>query len=194
MKTNLILASSSPYRAELLRRLRLPFSVVRPSTDEAARPGELPEALARRLSIAKAQDVARNAAGCVVIGSDQVAELAGEAINKPGSLALARAQLRRLSGQTLVFHSGLAVLDTRSGRCEDAVVPTTVRFRRLSDAAIERYLELEPAFDCAGSAKAEGLGIALLESVRSEDPTALIGLPLITLTTMLQQCQIELPA
>jgi len=179
----LILASTSPYRRELLARLRLPFDVIAPEVDETQLPGEAPEALALRLALAKAQAVAGRHPGCVVIGADQVASVDGDAIGKPGSHAAARAQLRRLSGRTVAFHSALAVTD--GVRAASRNVITECRFRNLSDAAIESYLLREQPYDTAGSAKAEGLGIALMASMQSDDPTAIIGLPLIVLTTML---------
>lgn len=179
----LILASTSPYRREMLARLRLPFTAVPPEVDETPQPGERPEALALRLSLAKAQAVASLHPGCVVIGSDQVATVDGEPIGKPGSHDKAREQLRRLSGRTVAFHSALAVTD--GTRAESRDVVTECRFRTLSDAAIESYLLREKPYDTAGSAKAESLGIALMAEMRSDDPTAIIGLPLIALTEML---------
>lgn len=179
----LILASTSPYRRELLSRLRLPFDTIAPGVDETPRPGEQPAELALRLAVAKAQAVSAAHAGAVVIGSDQVATVDGEAIGKPGDFERARAQLRRLSGREVAFHSALAVTDGRHTVQDDIV--THCRFRALSDAAIDAYLHAETPFDTAGSAKAESLGIALMESIRSEDPTAIIGLPLIALTGML---------
>jgi len=181
----LILASTSPYRREMLARLQLPFDVVAPAVDETPLPGEPPEALALRLALTKAQAVCRRHPGCVVIGSDQVATTDGEAIGKPGSHAAARAQLRRLSGRTVVFHSALAVTD--GARAASRNVVTECRFRVLDEAAIESYLLREQPYDTAGSAKAEGLGIALMASMRSDDPTAIIGLPLIALTTLLAE-------
>jgi len=180
---HLILASTSPYRRAMLTRLRLPFTTVAPQVDETSLPGERPEALALRLSKAKAQTVATQHPGCVVIGSDQVATVDGTTIGKPGTHDKARAQLRRLSGQTVVFHSALAV--TNGVRTEACDVITECRFRTLSDAAIESYLLREQPYDTAGSAKAESLGIALMASMHSDDPTAIIGLPLIALTAML---------
>jgi len=179
----LILASTSPYRRELLARLQLPFDVVAPEVDETPLAGETPEALALRLALAKAQAVSHRYSGCVVIGSDQVATIDGEAIGKPGSHAAARVQLRRLSGRTVLFYSALAMTD--GVRAASRNVVTECRFRDLRDAAIESYLLRERPYDTAGSAKAEGLGIALMASMQSNDPTAIIGLPLIALTTML---------
>lgn len=179
----LILASSSPYRRELLARLRLPFEAISPDVDETPQDGETPAALALRLSVAKAMAIATKHPGCVVIGSDQVATIDGQPIGKPGDFARAQAQLRMLAGQTVEFHSALAVTDGQ--RVEKTDVVTLCRFRPLSDAAIDAYLRAEAPFDTAGSAKAESLGIALMESIRSDDPTAIIGLPLIALTGML---------
>jgi septum formation protein len=179
----LILASTSSYRRELLGRLRLPFAVVPPGVDETPRPGEAPADLALRLSVEKARAVAARHPGALVIGSDQVAMLDGEPIGKPGSLERAREQLARLSGREVEYHSALAVTD--GARVERGDVITRCRFRPLTPAAIEAYLRADQPFDSAGSAKAESLGIALMESVASDDPTAIIGLPLIALTGML---------
>jgi len=181
----LILASTSPYRREMLARLRLPFTTVAPDVDETPLPGERPEALALRLSQAKAQAVAQRHPGSVVIGSDQVATMDGEPIGKPGTHDKARAQLQRLSGRTVDFHSALALTD--GVRIESRNVVTACRLRTLSDAAIESYLLREHPYDTAGSAKAESLGIALMASMHSDDPTAIIGLPLIALTAMLAE-------
>jgi len=180
---HLILASTSVYRRGMLQRLGLPFSVEPPQVDETALPGETPPALALRLAEAKALAVAARRPGSVVIGSDQVATVDGEAIGKPGSHERAREQLRRLSGREVAFHSALAVTDGRRTERQDVV--TLCRFRELDDAAIESYLLRERPYDTAGSAKAEGLGIALMRSMDSSDPTAIIGLPLIALTGML---------
>ncbi|MBR8653784.1 septum formation protein Maf [Achromobacter sp. Marseille-Q0513] len=179
----LILASSSRYRKELLSRLRLPFIAISPDVDETPQPGETPEALALRLSVAKARAVVSAHPGCVVIGSDQVATVDGQPIGKPGDFERARVQLRALAGQTVEFHSALAVTD--GVRTEKADIVTRCRFRPLSDQAIDAYLRAEEPYDTAGSAKAESLGIALMESIQSDDPTAIIGLPLIALTSML---------
>lgn len=180
---SLILASSSRYRKELLARLRLPFSTVSPDVDETPQPGEAPAALALRLSIAKAMAVASKFPGSIIIGSDQVATVDGQPIGKPGDYSRAHAQLRALSGQTVEFHSALAVTDGQ--QVEKADIITRCRFRQLSDHAIDAYLRAEEPYDTAGSAKAESLGIALMESIQSDDPTAIIGLPLIELTRML---------
>lgn len=181
----LILASSSPYRRELLERLRRPFVVDLPAVDETPAAGEPPRALAMRLARAKARSVAARHRAGLVIGSDQVAACAGEVLNKPGDHATAMAQLARLSGREVTFFSALCVVDAASGREEEACVPVEVRYRALTPAVAAAYLELERPYDCVGSAKVEGLGITLMEEVRSDDPTALIGLPLIRLTTLL---------
>lgn len=183
----IVLASTSPYRADALRRLRLAFDISPSGVDESGLAGERPEQLAIRLSVAKAKAVASRHPEALVIGSDQVADLEGVAIGKPGNRAGAISQLQKLSGRTLVFHSGLALLDARTSHAESLSVPTTVIFRTLTLAEIESYVDREPAFDCAGSAKSEGLGIALLERVESSDSTALVGLPLIALTGMLMR-------
>ena len=182
----LILASTSRYRHELLARLRLPFTVESPGVDETARPGETPRALAQRLALAKARAVAERHPDALVIGSDQVAELDGLAIGKPGSHVRAVEQLRAMSGRSVVFHTAVAVLRLASGYSAQALVPVTVRLRRLGDGEIERYLRAEQPYDCAGSAKVETLGIALVEAVESDDPTALVGLPLIRTCAMLR--------
>jgi 7-methyl-GTP pyrophosphatase len=180
----IVLASTSPYRRELLQRLRLPFDVAAPAVDETRLPGEAPLALALRLANAKAMDVARRRPGDVVIGSDQVAELDGEPIGKPHTHDAALAQLERMQGRRLVFHTALAVASP-AGLVVDSI-PTTVTFRRLGRDELDAYLRAEQPYDCAGAAKIESLGIALVERVESDDPTALIGLPLIRLTSMLQ--------
>lgn len=180
----LVLASGSRYRAELLGRLGLPFQAWAPAVDESALPGESCAGTARRLARLKAEAALARHPGAWVIGSDQVAELDGQALGKPGTRENARAQLRAMRGRSVVFHTGLCLL--ANGRVHEALVPTQVAFRDLADAEIERYLDREPAFDCAGSAKSEGLGIALLASLRGDDPTALVGLPLIALASMLR--------
>ena len=187
----LILASTSRYRRELLERLRLPFDVAAPQVDETPRAGEAPRALALRLALAKAQAVAATQPGAVVIGSDQVADLDGEPIGKPGTHERAVAQLQRMRGRSVVFQTAVAVVCLASGFSASAVVPVTVRFRASSDAEIERYLRLEQPYDCAGSAKCETLGIALLDAIDSDDPTALIGLPLIRTLALLRQAGID---
>lgn len=179
----IVLASTSPYRRELLQRLRVPFDVLAPAVDEARRPGEAPLALALRLAEAKAMDVARRRPDDIVIGSDQVAELDGEAIGKPLAHEAALAQLERMQGRRLVFHTAVAVV--AHGQAVVESVPTAVTFRRLGRDALDAYLRSDQPYDCAGAAKIESLGIALVERVESDDPTALIGLPLIRLTSML---------
>lgn len=181
----LVLASTSRYRRALLERLGLPFVVAAPGVDESARPGETPAAAACRLAEAKARAVAGAHPHAVIIGSDQVADCDGEHIGKPGDHAAALAQLTRLSGRTVVFHTGLAVLDAATGRCRTALVDVRSTFRRLTAVEIETYLRREQPYDCAGSVRSEALGIALFDAIESNDPTALIGLPLIRLTTML---------
>jgi septum formation protein len=189
----IVLASTSPYRRELLQRLRLPFTIDSPRVDEQALRGEVPAATARRLALAKAEAVAARHAGAIVIGSDQVADVDGEPLSKPGTHAAALQQLRRMQGRDVVFHTALAVVGNDGAKQVD-VVPTVVRFRRLPEVQLEAYLRAEQPYDCAGAAKIESLGITLVESVRADDPTALIGLPLIRLTTMLAACGIVLPA
>lgn len=187
----LILASGSAYRRELLSRLRLPFEAVAPDIDEAPLPGEPPPFTALRLAKAKAMAVAERAPGALVIGSDQVATLDGQQIGKPGDHARALAQLQQMRGRQVVFHTALCLWDGRAGdpqaaaQVEDTIV--TVTFRDLPDAELDAYLRIEQPYDCAGSAKNEGLGIALIEKIESLDPTALTGLPLIALTGMLRR-------
>ncbi|MFN3566555.1 MAG: Maf family nucleotide pyrophosphatase [Burkholderiaceae bacterium] len=183
----IVLASTSPYRRELLQRLRLPFEVLAPRVDEAALVAETPHATALRLARAKADEVAARVSDALVIGADQVADVEGAALGKPGSHEAALDQLERMQGRTIVFHTALAVVDAARGTAIVDCVPTSVRFRRLPRAALEAYLRAERPYDCAGAAKIEGLGIALVEAVESDDPTALIGLPLIRLTSMLEE-------
>ena len=187
----LVLASTSRYRSELLQRLRLPFTVRAPGVDESARPGEAPRDLAWRLALAKADAIADLDRDAVVIGSDQVAELDGVAIGKPGDHARATEQLRSMRGRTVVFHTAVAVACMESGFRAAELAPVTVRFRDLSDGEIEHYLRAEQPYDCAGSAKAETLGIALLDAIESDDPTALIGLPLIRTSALLRRAGID---
>ena len=187
----LILASSSVYRRELLQRLRLPFECVSPAIDESARPDETPATTAVRLALKKARAVAAAHPQALIIGSDQVAELDGTPLGKPGNHANAVCQLRAMRGQRVVFHTALCLLDAASGRHQLENAVTTVLLRALTDAQIERYLQLEQPYDCAGSAKVESLGIALAEKITSNDPTALIGLPLIILVSMLKREGIE---
>lgn len=182
----LILASTSRYRRELLARLQLDFDVVAPEVDEAALADETPTQLAQRLALAKARAVARRRPDAIVIGSDQVADLAGRAIGKPGSHAGAVEQLRAMRGNTIQFRTAVAVVCASTGFERSALETVEVRMRRLTDAEIERYLALEPAYDCAGSAKCEGLGIALMDAIRSDDPTALVGLPMIRTAELLR--------
>ncbi|MEJ8837082.1 Maf family nucleotide pyrophosphatase [Ramlibacter sp. AN1133] len=182
----LVLGSTSVYRRELLARLRLPFSVEPPHVDESPLVGETPERLARRLAAAKAAAVARRHPAAIVIGSDQVAELDGEPLGKPGNHANATAQLRRMSGRTVIFHTALTVLCEESGFAQHELAPVKVRFRALEDAEIDAYLRAEQPYDCAGSARSEGAGIALLDAIESDDPTALVGLPLIRTCRMLR--------
>lgn len=189
----LVLGSSSRYRRELLERLHLPFAVAAPESDESPLPGEAPHALALRLALAKAHAVAALHPQAIVIGSDQVADLAGEPLGKPGNHERATAQLRRMSGRTVVFQTAVAVVCSDSGFSEVDIAPVEVRFRPLDDATIERYLRAEQPYDCAGSAKSEGLGIALLDAIVSDDPTALIGLPLIRTCRMLRAAGLVLP-
>jgi 7-methyl-GTP pyrophosphatase len=194
MATNsIVLASGSKYRKTLLKRLALPFKVWAPDVDESARPGELPSDLAVRLARAKADAGGKEFSQSWIIGSDQVADLDGKAIGKPGNLDKARKQLRELSGHTVLFHTALCVWNARLERRHERLVTTDVAFRRLTDAEIDRYLELEGAFDVAGSAKSEGLGISLLSRLGGDDPTALIGLPLIALSAMLRAEGFDVP-
>lgn len=183
---DLILASTSTYRRELLARLRLPFRVVSPEVDETPAAGESPAALAKRLALAKADAVARRHPAAWVLGSDQVASADGRAaIGKPGSHAAAVAQLRAASGLELSFHTAVALHNHETGFAACETDETRVRFRELDDAMIERYLGLEPAYDCAGAARVEALGIALAERIDSRDPSALVGLPLVAVCSLL---------
>lgn len=187
MSQKLILASTSPYRRDLLSRLGVPFEVANPQTDEVPLPGETPEQLALRLSEAKARAVSDTFPDSLIIGSDQVATVDGQIFGKPGTHERAIAQLRALSGKTVNFFTGLCLFNSRTGESEVRGVPTLVTFRELGDDEIENYLRREPAYNCAGSAKSEGLGIALLSSMRGDDPNALVGLPLIALCDMLRK-------
>ena len=189
----LILGSTSRYRRELLERLRLPFTAIAPLVDETALPGEAPLQLAERLALAKAQAVAAAHPEAIVIGSDQVCDLHGQALGKHGTHAKAVAQLQAMRGHSMVFHTAVAVVCQHSGFCQSHTSQVTVQFRDLSDAEIERYLRLEQPYDCAGSAKSEGLGISLLDAIHSDDPTALIGLPLIATARLLRQAGVVLP-
>mgnify|MGYP000863017364 FL=1 len=186
MHRQLILASTSPYRRELLGRLGLTFDVANPQTDESSLPNETPETLALRLSEAKARAVVADFPDALIIGSDQVATVDGKIYGKPGTHERAVAQLHELSGKTVNFFTGLCLLDAKTGESQVRGIPTLVSFRQLSDSEIENYLRREPAYNCAGSAKSEGLGIALLTSMQGDDPNALVGLPLIALCDMLR--------
>lgn len=188
----LILGSTSPYRRELLARLRLSFDVASPEVDETPRTGESPRELATRLALAKARAVAARFPSAVVIGSDQVADLGGEPLGKPGTHERAVAQLHRMRGRTVIFQTAVAVVCQESGFEQVDLAPVRVRFRELSDAEIESYLRAETPYDCAGSAKSEGLGIALLESIENDDPTALVGLPLIRTARLLRAAGLPL--
>jgi septum formation protein len=190
-RPRLVLGSTSPYRRDLLQRLRLPFDTDAPRVDETPRPGEAPAALALRLALEKAHEVAARHPGAVVIGADQVADLAGQTLGKPGSHGRAVAQLQALRGRRVVFHTAVAVVRADTGFAQALLAPVTVTFRDLTDAEIEHYLQLEQPYDCAGSAKCETLGIALLEAIESDDPTALVGLPLIRTCALLRQAGIE---
>jgi septum formation protein len=182
----LVLGSTSPYRRELLGRLGLPFEVASPNIDETPLPGEPPVATALRLSEAKARAVAGRYSDALVIGSDQVADCDGRAVSKPGDRTNAQGELRALSGRTIVFHTGIALVDAASGRCQREMVDVTSVFRTLTDREIDAYLDREAPYDCAGGVKSETLGIALFERITSDDPTALVGLPLIALCRMLR--------
>lgn len=187
----LILASSSRYRAELLGRLRLPFKALAPDVDETSMPGETASALAARLAAAKARHLAKLHPGCWVLGSDQAADCDGRILGKPGGHAAAVAQLQASSGRAVHFHTGVALC--RGETLWEALDLTTVQFRALSTDEIERYLAAEPAYDCAGSFKCEGLGISLFERLDTADPTALVGLPLIATAALLRRAGFELP-
>ena len=187
----LVLASTSRYRRELLARLRVPFDVEAPGVDEQARPDETPAQTAARLAIAKAEAVAARHPDAVVIGSDQVADLDGHGVGKPGDHERATAQLRAMRGKTVVFQTAIAVVCAATRFAESALVPVAVRMRELTDDEIEHYLRAEMPYDCAGSAKIETLGIALVESVGSDDPTALVGLPLIRTCELLRRAGID---
>ena len=189
----LILASTSPYRRELLARLQLPFEVAAPDADESPLADESPAATAERLAEVKARAVAHLFPDSLIIGSDQVAYMGERRFGKPGTRANAIAQLRTMSGHSVVFHTGLCLFNAASGRVHLRGIPTEVRFRELADAEIARYLDREDSLNCAGSARSEGLGIALMEYMRGDDPNALIGLPLIALSEMLRAESILLP-
>lgn len=190
----LILGSTSAYRRELLSRLNISFSVESPDVEETPLPDEPPAELARRLALAKANAVAARFPDCIVIGSDQVADLDGLALGKPGTHDRAVTQLRQMRGRTVIFQTAVAVVCLDSGFCQQSLAPVKVVFRALDDAEIENYLRQEQPYDCAGSAKSEGLGIALLDAIESDDPTALVGLPLIRTSRMLRAAGISLLA
>jgi len=189
----LVLGSTSRYRRELLQRLGLPFTVAAPDVDETPLQGEAPHALALRLALAKAHAVAAQHPDAVVIGSDQVADLHGQPLGKPGTHERASAQLQRMSGETVIFQTAVAVVCAATGFEQVDLAPVEVRFRTLTGDEIERYLHAEQPYDCAGSAKSEGLGISLLDAILSDDPTALVGLPLIRTCRMLRAAGLTLP-
>lgn len=188
---DIILASTSVYRKRLLERLQIPFRCVAPDTDETPQPGERPADLAERLALAKALSIAQAFPEAIVIGSDQVASVAGQMLNKPGSQAVAASQLRASAGKEVQFFTGLVLVSLSRGLQSCHVEPFSVHFRRLSDAQITDYLQREQPYDCAGSFKVEGLGIALFERLEGNDPTSLEGLPLIALTGMLKHACIQ---
>jgi septum formation protein len=188
----LILGSTSPYRRELLGRLRIPFEVAAPEVDETPQASETPRQLACRLAMAKARAVATQFPACVVIGSDQVADLDGQTLGKPGNHARATTQLQQMRGKTVIFQTAVAVVCLETGFAQMDLAQVKVLFRDLSDTEIETYLLAETPYDCAGSAKSEGLGIALLESIENDDPTALVGLPLIRTCRMIQAAGVKL--
>lgn len=189
----LVLASSSPYRRELLSRLRLDFAVASPDIDETPLPGEGPAATSLRLAVAKARALAGRYPDALIIGSDQVSLLNGEQLGKPGSHEKAVQQLRAMRGQTLKFHTALCLLNTATDQVQQDIEITDVLMRDYSDEQIERYLHAETPYDCAGSVKSEALGVCLIASMRSDDPTALVGLPLIKLVSMLYKEGVSLP-
>ncbi len=188
----LILGSTSTYRRDLLARLHIPFEVAAPDVDETPLPGEAPRTLAERLALAKAKVVAARFPNAVVIGSDQVADLNGISLGKPGTHNKATLQLRQMRGQTVIFQTAVAVVCLDSGFEQRSLAAVRVMFRDLTDDEIENYLRIEQPYDCAGSAKSEGLGIALLASIDSDDPTALVGLPLIRTCKMIQAAGIDI--
>lgn len=189
----IILASGSRYRQELLSRLGLPFEAWSPSLDESPRPGEAPRDTASRLAVAKAEAGCAEFPNAWVVGSDQVAELDGVPLGKPGHRENARRQLAAVRGRTVAFHTAVCLRNAARDRCSRRLVTTLVTFRAFTDEEIERYLDREPAFDCAGSAKSEGLGVSLLERLSGDDPTALVGLPLIALCEMLRSEGFRVP-
>lgn len=187
----LVLASTSAYRRLLLQRLQLPFDVVAPQVDETPLPDELPIRTAFRLAVFKARNVAQTLRRGLIIGSDQVAALGDQPLGKPGDHGTAVRQLLAMRGRSVIFHTVVCLFNAASNRIQVENSPTTVHFRNVSEAQIEHYLRVEKPYDCAGSAKIEGLGVALVERIESDDPTALIGLPLMTLTTMLKNEGVE---
>lgn len=187
----MLLASSSSYRRKLLARLEIPFTSVSPDVDESPLDGETPQALAERLALVKANHVADLYNKGIIIGSDQVANLNGTALGKPGNFDRAFEQLKQMSGQTVVFHTAVAVVCKETGFCAQDIANIRVRFRQLDEKAIKRYLKKDKPYDCAGSAKSEGLGIALLDEIDSDDPTALVGLPLIRTARMLRAAGLD---
>lgn len=189
----LILASTSIYRRQLLERLGLPFVVARPEVDETALDTETPDQTAERLAVAKARALVERSTDALIIGSDQVAYLGQHRFGKPGSVPKAIAQLQQMRGQRIVFHTAVALINSATGHTQVAGVPTVVQFRDLSDEEIVRYVEKEMPLDCAGSAKVESLGISLLDALSGDDPTALIGLPLIALTRMMRAEGVVVP-
>lgn len=189
----IVLASTSPYRKQLLERLSLSFETARPETDESPQPGERPDALANRLALEKARAVANHHENALIIGSDQVAYIGDRIFGKPGTVENAQAQLREMSGKEIIFHTAVALINTDSNQVQCEGVETRVRFRNLTDDEIGRYITAEMPLDCAGSAKSEGLGISLLDALTGDDPTALIGLPLIALSRMLRNEGVQLP-
>jgi septum formation protein len=190
---SIVLASGSRYRRELLKRLGLPFKSWSPDIDESPLPAEPPRETAMRLARAKADAGGKRFRTAWIIGCDQVADLDGQPLGKPGNLENARGQLRQLSGHTVLFHTALCFWNARLERRHERLVTTDVAFRRLTDLEIDRYVEREPAFDCAGSAKSEGLGVSLLSRLGGDDPTALVGLPLIALSSMLRAEGFDVP-
>ena len=192
IQRKLVLGSTSPYRRQLLERLRIPFTVAAPDVDETPLVSETPQAMACRLALAKARIVATQFPSCIVIGSDQVADLHGEALGKPGNHIRAVAQLQKMRGKTVIFQTAVAVACLETGFLQLDLAQVKVKFRELSDDEIEVYLRAETPYDCAGSAKSEGLGIVLLESIDNDDPTALVGLPLIRTCRMLQAAGLKL--
>jgi len=189
----LVLASTSVYRRELLARLRLPFETFAPNVDETPLSGEPPYATALRLARAKAQAAVSSHPSALIIGSDQVADLDGTRLDKPGNRARAEQQLQDASGREVVFHTAVTLLEAATGHMREKVVPTRVKFRALTHSTISAYLDAEQPYDCAGSAKSEGLGIALLEQIHGDDPTALIGLPLIAVVSLLRDAGFSTP-